>query len=289
MRLFPFLKKTNTLYFPGCTTYFKHPEKFNLYKKIFKKLKINFTTIDKQTCCGLELLEAGYETEARNLIKNNFQLFKEEDIEEIITTSPECYKTFLQDYSEILFDWDIKVKNIWDLIIEKLERKPRLIKHKAMETITFHDNCYLGRHLWIYQTPRRILELIGYEIKEMSDNKESSLCCGSCGGLPRTNPELADKIAKERILQAKRIGVKKLIVCSLDNYQLLKKNSEELEILELSEVLAEALGIIHSEKDEEYISDEERIFEEVKSNKRFAEELDDEDMYYQEIGDIKDE
>jgi len=264
MGLFSF-GKSSTLYFPGCLTYFKYKEYFDLYKKIFLKLGIDFRVLDRNLCSGIELLEAGYDTEVRRLARQNNDIFKEENIKEIITNSPECFKVFLKDYPEIMPDWSIEVKNIWKIILDRLKDKPRLIKFKAMEVIGFHDSCYLGRYCEIYDEPRKILEIIGYEVKEMENSREESMCCGSCGGLARTNPELADGIAKERILQAKRAGIKKLVVCSLDNYRLLKKNSKDVEILEFSEVLALALGIRKIEKDEEEIISEHevnKIFEE---------------------------
>lgn len=264
------------MYFPGCTSYFKFKENFELYKRIFLRLGIGFREIDKKVCCGIHALEGGYEQESRKLARKNFETFKEENIQSIITTEPSCYKMFLQNYPEFLPDWNIKVKNIWEIILDKLEKNPKLIKYKSMKTIGYHDSCYLGRYCGIYEAPRRILELIGYEIKEMGDSKENAVCCGSCGGLVITNNELADKIAKARILQAKREGIKILIVSSLDNYSLLKKNSEDegVEILELSEVLAIALSIkVKDKKIEEYISGEEKILLEAGADMDMGERL----------------
>ena len=70
MGIFSLFKKSNTLYFPGCVTYFKFPENFELYKKIFNKLGISFELIDKQVCCGLPALDAGYDQVARKLARN---------------------------------------------------------------------------------------------------------------------------------------------------------------------------------------------------------------------------
>lgn len=237
--------KSNTLYFPGCTTYFKFQQNYELYQKIFSKLDIDFRIIDKQISSGLTALEAGYEQEARKLALKNFELFKEEKINSIITNSPEDYKMFLQDYPKILPDWNINVKNIWAMILEELKEKPRLIKDKTTEVVSYQDSCYLGRYCGIYNEPREILKLLGYEIKELFDSKSNCICCGSCGGLPISNPELANEIAREKLLQVKRIGVKKIIVASMKNYELLKDNAKGLgiEVLELSEVLALALGI----------------------------------------------
>jgi Fe-S oxidoreductase len=203
-------------------------------------------------------------------------MFNEENVRSIITTSPDCYKAFLKDYPEMLPDWKIEVKNIWKLIADKLESKSRLVKVNAMELVTFHDNCYLGRYCNVYDEPRKILNLIGYEVKELPDARENSICCGSCGGLARTNPELASKIARQRILQAKRLKIKKMIVTSLDNYKLLKRNAQDdVEVLELSEVLAIALGLKKREREEpeeETVEGEQEILD-AESSRRFEEEL----------------
>jgi Fe-S oxidoreductase len=277
MGIFSGLIKSNVVYFPGCATYYKFKENFELYKKIFSKLGINYRVIGKQICCGLPALEAGYEKEARKIARRNLEIFKEEGIISIMTNSPEAYKMFSEDYPELLPDWNLEVINTWDLISEQLSSKSRLIKHKAMESVTYHDSCYLGRYSGIYDEPRKILELLGYEVVEMNDFKKDSMCCGSCGGLAITNPELAQKVAKERILQAKRVGVSKIIVASMENYQLMKKAARDMsiEILELSEVLALALGIkVTVENDiEEEIDGETKIFDEVEANKIMETEL----------------
>lgn len=286
MGLFSRFRKSNTLYFSGCVTYFKFNDNFELYKKIFSKLGIGFKIIDKKICCGLPAFEAGYEVEARKLARRNFEIFKEEGIEEIITSCPACYKMFSQDYPEMLPDWNIDVKNLWEIILEKLENKPRLIKNQAMKMVTYHDSCYLGRYCGIYNIPRRILELIGYEVKELPDSKENSMCCGSCGGLTRTNLKLADEIAKQRLLQSKRMGINKIIVASLENYQILNRNAEEFDIkvLEFSEVLAKALGIkVKKPEIPEELTEEKQLVLDVESNIQLEEELKEED-YGDEMG-----
>ncbi len=280
MGIFSLFNKSNTVYFPGCTTYFKFPDYFDLYQKIFTKLGINFKVMDNNGCCGIEPLEAGYEIEARKLARKNFDVFRGEDVDSVITTSPECFKMFSQDYPDFLPDWNIEVKNIWEVVLSRLKSKPKLIRDKAMEAVTYHDSCYLGRHSGVYDAPREILGLIGYEIIEMADSREESVCCGSCGGLPRTNPELANQIARQRILQAKRTGVKKIIVASLDNYELLKKNTVPgIEIVEISEALAIALGFQIEKESQEVIEGEDQIVVEAKANIALEDEIKEEDYY----------
>lgn len=272
MRLFNFFSGKNVLYFQGCD-YKKYSEGYELYKKIFSKLGIKFISSDDvgigNMSCGLDAWETGHESETRKIVRRNFEILRENGFEEIITTSPECYKMFLQNYPEIIPDWNINVENIWTLLLDRILKRHSLIKDKLMEVVTFHDNCYLGNYCDIYEEPRKILELIGFEIKEMDNSREDSFCCGSCGGLVFTNPDLANKIAKERILQAKRIGIKKMIVIGFKNYDLLKKNigDSKVEIFELSEVLAHALGIKRLDEkaiSEEPIEGEEKVLTEEK-------------------------
>ena len=262
MGIFSVFSKSNTLYFPGCIAYFRDKDSFELWKKIFYKLGIDFKLAEKKVCCGLPALEAGYDSLARKLARRNFDIFKEEKIDKILTPCPVCYKMFKEDYKRFLPEWNIEALNVWKIILDKLEEKPGLIKNKVNEEegklinkvnedgeTGFQDSCYLGRYSGIYEEPREIVKLIGYKIKEIKDNRENCFCSGSCGSLPITNPELANKTAREKLLQFKRAGIKKLIVCSPEEYELLKKNSTEtkIEILEFSEILGNALGLIQKQ------------------------------------------
>ena len=72
-----------------------------------------------------------------------------------------------------------------------------------------------------------------------------------------------------------------MIVVGFDNYGLLKNNIDntEIEVFELSDVLANALGIKKIEVLEEPIEGEERILLETKANIRLQDELKEEDYY----------
>ena len=264
MGLFSIFKGNRRVYFPGCITYFKYRGTFELYEKILSRLGIDFKLVNKKICCGLPAFELGYDSEARKIARRNFEIFKEEGVSEIITTDPGCYKFFLKDYPNLVPDWNIRVDNLWKLMADKLEAKPGLVKSRGIGKVIFQDSCYLGRYSGIYIEPRKILKLIGYEVVELPDSLESSICLGSCGSVTFTNPKLADEMAKEKILQVKRTGVKRVIVCSVGEYELLKKNilNNEIEVLEFSEVLALALGIKRREE----------LFEENKTETSLSEE-----------------
>lgn len=247
MRLFSILKTENILYFPGCDAYFK--KELEKLEKIFLKLGIEYKLI-KGKCCGLPALETGYSNEARKIFRKNFEIFKEKNVKKIITTCPKCYKAFKIDYKKYIPEWDFEIINVWKTILEKIQKKPKLIKNKSDEEVCFQDSCYLGRYCGVYEEPREILKIIGYRIKEFRDNRENSICCGSCGELPRINVSIAEKIAKEKIVQIKRVNMKKMVVCSYREYDLLSKVSSGIEILLFSDLLANSLGIKMEEKND---------------------------------------
>ncbi|MFQ8805640.1 MAG: heterodisulfide reductase-related iron-sulfur binding cluster [Alistipes indistinctus] len=46
---------------------------------------------------------------------------------------------------------------------------------------TYHDPCELGRGSGIYEAPREVIGVIG-ELREVAENREHALCCGSSLG-----------------------------------------------------------------------------------------------------------
>jgi Fe-S oxidoreductase len=113
--------------------------------------------------------------------------------------------------------------------------------------VTFHDPCRLGRHLGIYDAPRKALERMGYQIKEMPHTRENAICCGTNGW---THCSAANKaIQMQRLREAKATGSDILVTaclkcqihfkCALLDEKL--KQELNLEIMDLAELVAERL------------------------------------------------
>ena len=92
----------------------------------------------------------------------------------------------------------------------------------------------MGRYTKIHDAPRKILDLLGFEVKELEKNKEDTQCCGGNLNLKQNTPVLANKIAQEILSKVK---TKKLVTTCPFCYLHLKENSQDIQILELSEVL----------------------------------------------------
>lgn len=242
MGILSIFKSGNTLYYPGCMTKFVLKQELENYKKILERLGISFTMLNEEICCGSPVLNAGYEKDAIKLARKNLEIFRKYNIKKIITNCPACFKFFKEDYKKMLPEWDIEVEHVINIILERLDKKPGLIKNKAEEDIVYHDPCHLGRHMKVYEEPRIILSMLGYNVRDMTNNRENSLCCGGGGGLKANNTKLANSIAKEVVRQAEELGVKKIITTCPLCFANLAENSD-IKVEEFSYAVGKALGL----------------------------------------------
>jgi heterodisulfide reductase subunit D len=229
--------KGNILYYPGCLTKLAIPDLREKYEKILQKINVDFIKIPElEKCCGSPALKAGYPKEFKKLAEENLKIFKEHSVKTIIANCPACTLVFKTEYPKVLGKkWDIEVFHISQIIARAL--KEGKIKEKQIkEKITFHDPCHLSRGLKICQEPREIIKAQGYDILEMELSGKETFCCGAGGGVKTNEPELANKIAQDRLFQAKQTGAKLLCTNCPLCYLHLKENSKDLEVKELIEL-----------------------------------------------------
>lgn len=215
----------NTLYYPGCMSKYALPVIERNYRDILGKIGIDFITIpDDEVCCGSPVLKAGYREDFENLRKKNLETFKKYGVTKIITSCPTCAYMFRKYYG-------IEAEHITQTIWRHIKKfQPNMYN----EEVCYHDPCHLGRYMGVYNEPRKILEYLGFKVKELKNNKESSLCCGGGGGLKSNYKKLSQDIAKIRLEQC---SAKKLITPCPMCYSHLKENSKEIKVMEFSEVL----------------------------------------------------
>jgi len=197
----------NILYYPGCLTKFVAKDLKEKYEKILKKIGIDFIELSElEKCCGSPALKAGYFEDFKKLAEDNLKVFKEHSVKKIITNCPACFMILKKYYKEILGDkWDIEVEHISEIINAKFKMQNAKSNFNVKnEKIAYHDPCHLGRQMGVFEEPREIIKNLGYELVEMELNRSESFCCGGGGGVKSNEPELANKIAKDRIEQAKK-------------------------------------------------------------------------------------
>lgn len=216
---------SNTLYYPGCVTQYVLPEVGARYETLLRRAGVDFIVLPGEIlCCGSPVKRAGYMTDFEELKQKNLAVFNRFSVRKIITNCPGCYHTLKYDYG-------LDACHATQILSPRASAKP----NTPVRQMTYHDSCHLGRWSGIYDQPRRLLEDAGWQVTELPDNREHSLCCGAGGGVKSNYPDLANAIARQRLEQVQN-GVL-CTACPLC-YAHFKENAAGVEILEFSQALS---------------------------------------------------
>lgn len=177
-------KKSDTLLFMGCLSSIKVPE-FTLNAINYMLSKgYHFTILERETCCGIPLLDSGESEILNTLMEKNIKIFNSGGYKQIICVCPACYDVFNNYYDGIKPD----VVFISDFL------KP--LENKKNEILSIQHLCqleYRGRKDVKGQV-EKVLKESGFKIKE----SEKHWCCGGGMGTMHIVKNI-ERIAKIRI------------------------------------------------------------------------------------------
>ena len=224
------LSGSNTLYYPGCVTYYALPEIARRYESLLRQAGVDFIVLPDETlCCGSPVKRAGYADDFEDLKRKNLEIFARFSVRKIITNCPGCYHTLKHDYGLEAYH----VAQILSLSTNRRVKAKTAGETTGTQPITYHDPCHLGRWSDVYDEPRHLLCEAGWTVTELPDSREQSLCCGGGGGMKSNFPELADAIARQRLAQVENGRL--CTACPLC-YAHFKENAGDIEVLEFSQV-----------------------------------------------------
>lgn len=243
-------KMAETLLFFGCVTSYQDIQIVPNTMKILNQAGIEYATMgNEEHCCGYLAYLIGSD-QFQDFVSNNVERFPRFKPKRIVTTCAGCYKTFKELYPK-RSDFNVEVLHIVEYIEKPIsEGKLKFQKPYAVKVV-YHDPCDLGRHMNIYEPPRKILQAIpGIELLEFKENRNLAKCCGGGGGLKAYNNELSGEIAYHRALEAIDIGAEIIVSacpsCKSSFQQasarLRKEKKGRLKILDLTELVGEALA-----------------------------------------------
>jgi Fe-S oxidoreductase len=236
------------LYYVGCTVAFD-PRLQKIAKALAKTLAkagINFGTLgNDEVCCGNEIRRMGDIWSFDALKEMNIEMFKQFPIKQIITTSPHCYNTFKNEYTEL----DIEVKHYTQIIPDLIKKKKLSFSKKFEKTVTYHDPCFLGRQNQIFDEPRDILKSIpSLNFVEMDRARERALCCEGGGGRMWIEAfETTERTATIRVKEALDCGAEILATacpfCLLTLEDAVKSGEleDKIQILDIVEIVSQAI------------------------------------------------
>jgi len=218
--------------------------------KILNSLGIEPRLLANEKCCGHDALWTGDIETFKKLAEHNAKEVKESGVKKIIFSCPEGYRTLKLDYPDYGFGLDCELQHISEFLMERIEGDGLKFK-EISKTVTYQDPCRLGRHLGLYDPPRKVLEAIpGVELVEMEHSKWDSICCGTSAF---TNCDsYSNMIRKERLSEATSTGAETLITCcpkcqthfrcAMVDKGEEKRSMPNIEVMDLASLVASAIG-----------------------------------------------
>jgi Fe-S oxidoreductase len=121
-----------------------------------------------QFTCGCDYYGTD-ESKILSLVEQNKPLLKK--YKTVIVGCARCFH-LMRTYYEY-----IDVQHISHVLYEHL-RDADPAQFVGSGDVYYHDPCYLTRFQHITENPRRVLEILGYNVKEFKNNRKKTDCCG---------------------------------------------------------------------------------------------------------------
>jgi len=244
-------EKAKVMYWVGCMASYYVQDTAITTVKVLKYANVDFTILGtEEGCCGSVLLRTGQRDPVVNqYAKENIGRISARGVETLITSCAGCFRTFHEDYPEIVGDLPFEVLHTSEYIERLIKDGSLKFEEELPIRVTFHDPCHLGRHVGVYDAPRNVIKAIPrLELVEMANCREESRCCGAGGGLRSAFRELSIAIAANRLkTDALPTGAKALVTpcpfCVLNFEDAADAYGIGIEILDLTELVCRALRI----------------------------------------------
>jgi len=149
------------------------------------------------------------------LVEENRKLFDRQQFDRLVVLDPHAFRA-LQNFYPRFGAW-YPVQHYTQFLADRLDKLAPLMIKPVEATVTYHDNCCLGRRAGCYDQPRALLQTIpGVKLVEMARNRDNALCCGGGGGGMWLDAHIVaqggQRLSDERVRQAAATGADTLAV-----------------------------------------------------------------------------
>lgn len=209
---------------------------------VLKAAGVNYAVLgQREQCTGDSARRAGNEYLFFELATANVEILNEVAAPRILTTCPHCMHTLENEYPE--FGGNYAVVHHTEYIDELIKAGRLDIKEGALDTITYHDPCYLGRQNNILIEPRQILDSMGANLIEMQPSGQQSFCCGAGGAqMWKEEEEGSTRVSAERIRQAQETGADTIALacpfCMIMLSDAAKSEAPAMQLVDVAEIVA---------------------------------------------------
>ncbi|HEX3673847.1 MAG TPA: (Fe-S)-binding protein [Rhizomicrobium sp.] len=203
-----------------------------------------------QTCCGQPAWNAGANAHAAAIARQVIDAFEGFDF--VVAPSGSCAGMLRKHYPEVLADDPVYRPRARALATKSHELISFLVRERKMERVAascpvracYHDSCSSLREMGVKDEPRQLLGSVdGLSLTEL---KEPQICCGFGGLFSIKYPEISERMADDKIADARATGADTVIGgdlgCLLHLAGRMERQGNALHVRHVAEVLADSGG-----------------------------------------------
>ncbi len=202
----------------------------------------------EERCTGDPARRLGEEGLFQELAHENIRNLGRYGVKKIITQCPHCFNTLKNEYGE--FGGHYEVLHHSEFINSLIaDGRLKVAGDPALESVTYHDACFLGRHNDVYSAPREVLHSVpGLKLLEMPRSHDKSFCCGAGGANMWFDVGVGAKINSLRYDEAVATGAEVIATACpfcmtmFDDAQSSKGDGGSVQIRDVAEIVAEAVA-----------------------------------------------
>ncbi|MGC2517905.1 MAG: (Fe-S)-binding protein [Burkholderiales bacterium] len=227
-----------------------YPEYLGGLARIFKQAGVSWTISSDAFEATNSGVQIGDSAIARRIVSRVVEAAERLKVKTVV--SPECGHAFTA------LRWEgpnlmgrafaFKVQHVME-VLDELHGQGRLrTRGRKSEPLTFHDPCQLVRRGGVVDQPRRLLDMIAGDFREMSDHGTMNWCCGGGGGISANDraEELRLKAFKRKKDQIDELGVGTVVTACANCRTTLEDGIEhykmKVEVVGLTELIAQYLA-----------------------------------------------
>jgi L-lactate dehydrogenase complex protein LldE len=214
--------------------------------KLLKGAGCDVEVPQAQTCCGQPAWNSGAERHAADIARQVVDAF--ETFDYVVAPSGSCAGMLRQHYPEILALDARYAPRARVLAAKSHELVSFLVNVRGMKRVEaqcrarvcYHDSCSSLREMRVKDEPRTLLSTVdGVSLAEL---KEPEVCCGFGGLFAVKYPEISERMADDKIADARATGADALtggdLGCLLHLAGRMERTGARLRVRHVAEILA---------------------------------------------------
>ena len=211
-------------------------------KKLLEQAGCDVEVPRAQTCCGQPGWNSGDDKHAQDIARQVIATFRDYDY--VAAPSGSCAGMIRKHYPEVLpgdagaLTLAAKTHELTSFLVNV--RGMTQVAASCETRACYHDSCSGLRELGVRNEPRTLLASV--EGLEVSDLADWQVCCGFGGLFCVKYPEIAHRMADDKLADARATGAEMLIGgdlgCLLHLERRMKKTGRRMEVRHVAEVLA---------------------------------------------------